>query len=174
MLNTKYQSSTLFSLRQEQFWSSSSLVLYSNLWTLGWGQFLPQGHHKNNLVEVYKDMLHDKYQSSMPSSFREEEIRRWASLFLCSKLWPPGPGQFRPRGHHMNKLYTGSQGMLYTKCKNCRPSSFKEKEFKNFFLLFLCSNLWPLGRGQFWPQGHRMSKLGRGLQEDATYQILKL
>ena len=35
-------------------------------------------------------------------------------------------------------------------------------------------NLWPPGRGQFWPQVHSMKKLGRGPQGDATYKISNL
>ena len=35
-------------------------------------------------------------------------------------------------------------------------------------------DLWPPGRGQFWPQGHFMNKLGRGPQGDATYKISNL
>ena len=30
------------------------------------------------------------------------------------------------------------------------------------------------GQGHFWPQGHNLNKLVRGLQGDATYQISKL
>ena len=30
------------------------------------------------------------------------------------------------------------------------------------------------GWGQFWPQGHNLNKLGRGLLGDATYQISRL
>ena len=31
-----------------------------------------------------------------------------------------------------------------------------------------------LGQGHFWPEGHNLDKLGRGLQGDATYQISRL
>ena len=34
--------------------------------------------------------------------------------------------------------------------------------------------MWPLWRGHFWPQGHTLNKLGKGLLCDATYQISKL
>ena len=30
------------------------------------------------------------------------------------------------------------------------------------------------GAGPFWPQGHDLNKLGRGLLDDATYQISRL
>ena len=73
MLNTKYQSCTPSSFREEEFWSLPSLCLCSNLRPPGQGQFWPQGHHMNQI------MLNTKYQSSTPSSFREEEFWRWAS-----------------------------------------------------------------------------------------------
>ena len=38
-----------------------------------WANFDPRGIICSNLVKVYKEMLHTKYQSSTPSSFREEE-----------------------------------------------------------------------------------------------------
>ena len=54
------------------------------------------------LIKVHKEMLHAKNQSSIPSSFREEEFWSWSFLFLCSNLWPPTHPQcgvsFDPRG----------------------------------------------------------------------------
>ena len=35
-------------------------------------------------------------------------------------------------------------------------------------------NMWPLGHGHFWPQGHNLNKFGWGPLGDATYQISKL
>ena len=32
-------------------------------------------------------------------------------------------------------------------------------------------NIWPLGRGHFWPKGYNLNKLGRGPLGDATYHI---
>ena len=49
------------------------------------------------LVEVHKEKLYAKYESSKPSSFREKEFLNFLSLFLCSKLLPPGWGLFWPR-----------------------------------------------------------------------------
>ena len=64
--------------------------------------------------------------------------------------------------------------MLHTNTKApCLPVS----ERKNFEVRLLCSFFPPCdpaGRGQFWPQGHHMNKLGRGPTRDATYQISKL
>ena len=64
--------------------------------------------------------------------------------------------------------------MLNTKYQSSNPSSFREEKFWSWFSLFLCSNLWPLGWGQFWPHDHHMNKLGRGPQGDAKNQISKL
>ena len=67
-----------------------------------WGgaNFDPRGIIWTNLIEVHKEMLHTKYQSCKPPSFRKEEFYSLQSLFLCSKMWPPGRGQFWPKGHH--------------------------------------------------------------------------
>ena len=166
MLHTKYQSSRPSTFREEELWNFHSLFLCSTYDPQGRASFDLRGILWTNLVEVHKEMPHTKYQISTPSSFRKEKFWRWASLFPCSNLWPPGRGQLWPQGHHMNKLSRGSQ--------SSRPSSFREEKFWNFLSLFLYSNLWPLGQAQFWPQWHHMNKLGRGPQEDAIYQISKL
>ena len=49
-----------------------------------------------NLVDVHREMLKTKYQSSIPSSFRAKEFPRWNSSFLFSNLWPTGWGQSWP------------------------------------------------------------------------------
>ena len=119
-------------------------------------------------------MLHTKNLSSIPSNFREEEIWSWSSLFLCSNLWPTGSGvSFNPKLIIWIKLINVHNEMLNTKYQSSNPSSFREVEFWSWFSLFLCSNLWPLGRGQLWHEYH-MYKLGRGPQEDAKNQISKL
>ena len=64
--------------------------------------------------------------------------------------------------------------MLNTKHQSSNPSSFREEEFWNWFSLFLCSNLWPPGQGQFWPHKHHMNKLGWSPQGYAKNQISKL
>ena len=71
MLLAKYQSSRPPSFRDEEFWSWSSLVLVPTCAPLGRASFDPRGIIWTNLVEVHKQMLHTKYQSSTPSSFRE-------------------------------------------------------------------------------------------------------
>ena len=119
-------------------------------------------------------MLHAKYQSSRPSSFREEELWNFRSLFLCSTNDPQGGASFDPRGILWTNLVEVHKEMPHTKYKISTPSSFREEKFWKWASLFLCSNLWPPGRGQFWPQGHHMNKLGRGPLEDATYQMSKL
>ena len=95
MLHTENLSSISSSFSEEEFWSWSSLFLCSNLWPQEWDQFWPQIIWIK-LIKVHKEMLNTKYQSSNPSSFREEEFWSWFSLFLCSNLWPPGWGQSWP------------------------------------------------------------------------------
>ena len=83
MLLAKYQSSRPPSLRDEVFWSWSSLVLVPTCDPQGRASFDPMGIIWINLVEVYKEMLHKKYLSSRPSSFRKEEFEKG---LLCSYI----------------------------------------------------------------------------------------
>ena len=48
----------------------------------GGANFDPMDIILTNLVEVHKEMLHNKYQSSTPSSFREEGFQRFRSFLL--------------------------------------------------------------------------------------------
>ena len=118
-------------------------------------------------------MPHTKYQISTPSRFREKKTE---DGLLCSYIPtcdPQGGASFDPRGIIWTNLVEVFKEMLYTKYQSSRPFSFGE-EFWNFLSLFLCSNLWPLGQAQFWPQGHHINKFGRSPLGHATYQILKL
>ena len=85
MLHTKNLCSICSSFREEEFWSWSSFFLCSNLWHPGWGQLLPKEIIWIKWIKVHKEMLNTKYQSSNPSSFREE-FWSWFSLFLRSNL----------------------------------------------------------------------------------------
>ena len=49
-----------------------------------------------------------------------------------------------------------------------------DKIFFMFSLYKLMLNIWPLGCGNFLPQGHNLNKHGRVLIGDATYQIPKV
>ena len=152
----------------------SFFVPMFNLWPQGQASFDPRGILLTNLVEVHKEMPHTKYQISMPSGFREEEFWRWASLFLCSNLWPPGRGQFWPQRHHMDKLGRGPQGDGIYQISNLYAFQFQRRRILKFSFSVPMFQLVTPGRGQFWPLGHHMNKLGRGPLEDATYQISKL
>ena len=95
--------------------------------------------------------------------------------YYCSNLWPPGWGQFWPQGYHMDRIDIGPniivQGLMI------KALLFLVSEKKNFQVFLLCSyvsNLWPPGRGPFWPHGHHMNNFGRGPLGGATYEISKL
>ena len=83
-LNTKYQSSTPSSFREE----------FQN----GGASFDPQDMVWTNLKEVQTEMLTTKYQSSNPSSLRQEEFWSWYSLILCSNCDPKDGASLDPRG----------------------------------------------------------------------------
>ena len=75
----------------------------SNLWPPGPGPIWPQGHHISNHGRgPLGDATYRKYQSSAPSSFREENFLSLPSLSLCFKLVNPAPlpggASFDPRG----------------------------------------------------------------------------
>ena len=143
--------------------NSTSLFLWFQLVTPGMGPVLiPRDIIWIKLTKVYKEMLHTKKVSSIPSSFREEEFWSWSSLFLCSNLWPPGWAQFWPQRNHMNNLIKVHKEMLKTKYQSPTSSSFRGEELWRLDSLFLCSNMWPPGWGQSWPQEHHMNKFGRG------------
>ena len=95
------------------------------------------------LTKVYKEMLHTKNLSSIPSSFRGEEFWSWSSLFLCSTLWPRCGVSFNSKGIIWMRLIKVHKDMLNTKYQSSKPCSFREEEFWSWFSLFLCSNLWP-------------------------------
>ena len=48
-----------------------------------------------------------------------------------------------------------------------------KKSFSLFPFISYVKHVTPR-RGHFWPQGHNLNKLGRGLLVDATYQISSL
>ena len=64
--------------------------------------------------------------------------------------------------------------MLHTKYQVSRPCGFRQEEF--FVLLPIQAYVKHMipGVGNFWPQGHNLNKLGRGLLGDAPYQISRL
>ena len=130
--------------------NSTSLFLLFQLVTLRMGTVLiPRGIIWIKLTKVYKEIIHTKNLSSIPSSFREEKLWSWSSLFLCSDLWPLCGVSFDSKGIIWIRLIKVLKEMLNTKYQRSNPFSFREEEFWSLFSLFLCSNLWPTGRGQF-------------------------
>ena len=61
----------------------------------GRANFDPRAIIWTNMVEVHKEMLHTKYQSPTPSSFREEEFRSFPSFF---QQVTPGTGSVLTQG----------------------------------------------------------------------------
>ena len=49
-----------------------------------------------------------------------------------------------------------------------------DKKIFSCFSLYKYAKYTSLERGNFWPQGHNVNKLGRGPLLDATYQISRL
>ena len=142
MLYTKYKSSRPSSFKDEEFWSWSSSVLYSNLCPLphpGAGPVLtPWGIIFTHLVEIHKEMLYTKYQSSRPSSFKEEEeFWNCLSLFFCSNLWPLGRSKCWLQGHHMNTLGRGPLEDASYQISKLEPLWFGTKRFLKISFFYL-------------------------------------
>ena len=98
--------------------------------------FDPRGIKWTNLVKVQKEMIYTKYQSSRPSSFREEEFWSLPSLFLCSNLWhPPGRGQW-PQGDHLTKLGRGSLGDATHQTSKLYVIYFQRRRFSKILHFF--------------------------------------
>ena len=74
-------------------------------------------------------MLHTKYQSSMPSSFREENFEVGK---LCSYVDSAGRSQFLSQGYHMNKLGRGPQGDATYKISKLYAFQFQRKRILKF------------------------------------------
>ena len=91
-----------------------------------WASFDLRGIIWTNLVEVHKEILYTKYQSSRPFSFKEEEFWNFLFLFLCSNLWP--------RGIIWTNLVEVYLKMLHTKYQSSSPYGLGQKIFKNFLV----------------------------------------
>ena len=120
-------------------------------------------------------MLHTKYESSALSISEEKNFKVVLLCSYVSNLWPPQGGAVLTPGASYEQSWQRSTRRYYI--QNIKALHFLVSEKKNFKVFLLCSyvsNLWPSERDQFWPQGHHMNNLGRGLLGDATYPISKL
>ena len=106
--------------------------------------FDPRGIIWKDLVKVHKEMLHTKYQSYTPFSFRESEFWSLLSLFLCYYFDPTGI---------CSNLVEVHKDMPHTKYQSSRlPIS--EKNFDDRLLCpYVPTCAPPPGQDQFWPQG---------------------
>ena len=128
-------------------------------------------------------MLHTKYQTSAPSSFRKEEFWSFPSLFLCFEIVTPRARPvLTPGASYVQSWYKSTRRCFIPNIKALHFLVSEKKNFKVFLLCSYVSNLWPPppppppppGQGQFWPLGHHMNNLGRGPLGDTTYKISKL
>ena len=167
MLHTKYQSSALSSFREEEFWRFPCLFLFWTCDSRGRASFDLRGIIWTIFVEVHQEML----QTTAPSSFRKKEFWSFPSLFLCFELVTPRARPvLTPGASYEQSWYKSTRRCLIP---NIIAVHFLVSEKKNFKVFLLCSyvsNLWPPGRGQFWPRGHHMNNLGRGPLGDTTYK----
>ena len=102
----------------------------------------------------------------------------FCSLILCKKGCTRVDPKSDPRVLIWTNLEEVHKMMLHSKYESCLPSGFREEDFWRFSHFHpSCSDelkgMRP-GGAQIWPKGLDMNKLGRGPQDDATYQIWKL
>ena len=81
----------------------------------------------------------------------------------------PSAGHFLPHGY-VDVHWV----MLHFKCQGSMPCGFRQEDlFHASPYISLCIACDP-GVGYFWPRGHNLYKLGRGLLGNDIYQISKL
>ena len=124
----------------------------------GGASFDPRGIIWTILV-VHKEMLHTKNIKALHFLFSE---KRNFKVFLLSSyvlnLWhpppPPGAGQvLTPGASYEQSWYRSTRRCYIPNIKALHHLVSEKKNFKVFLLCSYVSNLWPLGRGQFWPPG---------------------
>ena len=81
-------------------------------------------------------------------------------------------GDFWPQEHNLNKLGSPT-GDAKNQISNFLALSFQKRFFHVFPIKAYVKHV-TTRAGPFWPQGHDLTKLGRGPLDDATYQILRL
>ena len=171
MLHAKYQNSRPSSFRDEEFevcllWSYVPTCAYPHL---GRASFDPRGITWTNLVEVYKEMLHTKYQSSRPSSLREEEFWILPSLFLCSNLWPPWWGQSSPQEIIWTNLVEVHKEILHTKYQTLRLPVPEKKNLKMGLIPVLDKKNSESGR--LWSKYESYSPCGLGQEDFLSFSL---
>ena len=64
--------------------------------------------------------------------------------------------------------------MLHTNIKALGPVVSDKKSLPCVHYINLCKTCDPQERGNYWPRGDNLNKLGRGPLGDATYQISRV
>ena len=89
-------------------------------------------------------MLHTKYQTSAPFSFRKEEFWSFPSLFLCFELVTPGARPvLTPGASYEHSWYKSTRRYFIPNIKALHFLVSEKKNFKVFLLCSYVSNLWP-------------------------------
>ena len=137
MLHTKYKSSALSSFRQAILKFSLFVPMFWTCDSRGGASFDLRGIIWTIFVEVHYDMLHTKYQTSAPSSFRKEEFWSFPSLFPCFELVTPGARPVLTQGASYEQSWYKSTRRCFI--PNIKALHFLVSEKKNFKVFPLCS-----------------------------------
>ena len=156
----KYLGSRLCGFREEDFFLFTLYNAISNMWPMGGTIFDPRGIIWSNLVEVHLVMLNTKYQGSLPCGFRHRVHGRGPLVDATYQISRQKALWFQRSFFHVF------------------PIQVARVLFKAYIYLISVESwpcpCWHLGWGHYWPKGHNLNKLGRGLLGHATFQISRL
>ena len=152
-------------------WIQPSSFLCSNLEPPGRIGFHLRSIICTNLVEVYKETLHTKYQSSRPSIFREE-FWSWSSLFHFGTPWA-GP-VLTPGASYQQTWLRWTRRCYISNIKALRLPVSEKNNSKVSLPYSYIPTCDPRGGTSFGLRGIICTNLVKVQKRDATYHISKL
>ena len=117
---------------------------------------------------------HKEHMYKVSIFFQNRGISKFSFFVPTFKFVTPGAGQVWTPGSSYRVWLRSTRRCYIWNIKALRLPVSEIFFFKVFLLCSCVSNLWPPGLGQFGPQGHHLTILGRGQLADATYQISKV
>jgi len=107
-----------------------------------------------------------------PLGFVVSDKKIFENCILKTYFLTPWPTYMQPIRTIWTILVGDHPGTIPVEFGQINISGSREDVVWTFPYIIQCK-LWPLGQGQFWPQGHNLNNFGRGPLDDAIYQILK-
>ena len=161
-------------LQRKRFLNISLCISIEIMWPLGRGHFCPHIYYLNNFGRDPLDDAPCKISELWSLWF---QWRRFLNISLCISIElmsPLGRGHFWPHIHYLNILGRDLLDDAPCKISELWGLWFQRRRFFNISLCITIEIMWPLERGQYWPQDQDVNKLGRGPLYNVAYQIRKL